>query len=313
MIEGDGLLRSTPAASTSAAPPTSRVWPIGRVSAAKARLHAGALRARWRCRARCFPRGTPSPMLDAIARAPLWEGLDYGHGTGHGVGYFSTCTRARRASPRPARCPHGDGARHGHLHLGLYRPGQWGIRIENLVLNVADAGRLSAEFGEFLEFETLTLCPIDTRCIDRALLRADEIAWLNDYHATVRERLEPLVSTAQRATGCSRAPRPSDAAAVHPAISGSSSRVATRTPPPHWPAVPTLRRLDCACRPRSSGCRRFFGHADRFGDRRSRCHSTRMQFVPAFMQSVAKRCRRHGANLKVSSNATRRRDSKEPT
>jgi Xaa-Pro aminopeptidase len=77
------------------------------------------------------------------------------------------------------------------IEPGLYRSGQWGIRIENLVLNIAAAG---TEFGEFLEFETLTLCPIDTRCIDRALLRQDEVDWLNRYHATVRERLAPLVS-----------------------------------------------------------------------------------------------------------------------
>ncbi len=65
------------------------------------------------------------------------------------------------------------------------------MRIENLVLNVP--GRRSSEFGEFLDFETLTLCPIDTRCIERALLREDEIDWLNAYHATVRERLAPRV------------------------------------------------------------------------------------------------------------------------
>ena len=76
----------------------------------------------------------------------------------------------------------------------MYRPGQWGVRIENLVLNVPAA--TDGVFGEFLEFETLTLCPIDTRCIDRSLLRADEIDWLNRYHATVRERLAPRVSGA---------------------------------------------------------------------------------------------------------------------
>ena len=74
---------------------------------------------------------------------------------------------------------------------GLYRPGQWGIRIENLVLAVPAT---SNAFGEFLEFETLTLCPIDTRCIDRSLLRDDEIDWLDRYHATVRERIAPLVT-----------------------------------------------------------------------------------------------------------------------
>ena len=77
---------------------------------------------------------------------------------------------------------------------GLYRPGQWGVRIENLVLNVPAQGIAPDNaFGEFLEFETLTLCPIDTRCIDRSLLRDDEVAWLDAYHAEVRQRLAPLV------------------------------------------------------------------------------------------------------------------------
>ena len=65
------------------------------------------------------------------------------------------------------------------------------MRVENLVLNVPARQLGERQFGEFLEFETLTLCPIDTRCIDPALLRADEIAWLNGYHATVAERLAP--------------------------------------------------------------------------------------------------------------------------
>jgi Xaa-Pro aminopeptidase len=80
------------------------------------------------------------------------------------------------------------------IEPGLYRGAQWGVRIENLVLNVpASTGE---QFGEFLEFETLTLCPIDTRCIDLDLMRGDEIAWLNAYHATVRTRLSPLLSGA---------------------------------------------------------------------------------------------------------------------
>jgi Xaa-Pro aminopeptidase len=74
---------------------------------------------------------------------------------------------------------------------GLYRPGQWGVRIENLVLAVPVTSPEGEAFGEFLEFETLTLCPIDTRCIERSLLREDELAWLNAYHASVRERLAP--------------------------------------------------------------------------------------------------------------------------
>ena len=77
---------------------------------------------------------------------------------------------------------------------GVYRPGQWGVRIENLLLNVAVNTVEAGAFGEMLEFETLTLCPIDARCLDRSLLRPDEIDWLNRYHATVRERLSPKVS-----------------------------------------------------------------------------------------------------------------------
>ena len=79
------------------------------------------------------------------------------------------------------------------IEPGLYRPGLWGIRIENLALNVPAPSLATSEFGEFLEFETLTLCPIDTRCIERSLLRQDEVDWLNTYHATVRERLSPMV------------------------------------------------------------------------------------------------------------------------
>jgi Xaa-Pro aminopeptidase len=85
------------------------------------------------------------------------------------------------------------------IEPGLYRPGQWGIRIENLVLNVkvaptvADAQPGSPEFGDYLKFETLSLCPIDTRCIDLSLMSLEDIAWLNAYHAEVRTRLLPLV------------------------------------------------------------------------------------------------------------------------
>jgi Xaa-Pro aminopeptidase len=80
------------------------------------------------------------------------------------------------------------------IEPGLYRAGQWGVRIENLVMNTPAA--VNEGFGDFLEFETLTLCPIDTRCIDPTLLRPDERAWLNAYHAEVRQRLSPRVEGA---------------------------------------------------------------------------------------------------------------------
>ncbi|WP_459617815.1 aminopeptidase P family protein [Bordetella sp. 2513F-2] len=144
-----------------------------------------------------FPRGISSPMLDAIARAPIWAGgADYGHGTGHGVGYFLNVHEGPQViSYRAAPAPH-TAMEPGMItsnEPGVYRPGRWGVRIENLV---ASRPWLDGELGEFLGFETLTLCPIDTRCIDVSLLRPDEIAWLDDYHRTVRERVAPLVQGA---------------------------------------------------------------------------------------------------------------------
>jgi len=85
------------------------------------------------------------------------------------------------------------------IEPGVYRPSLWGVRIENLGLTVPVDTPEHGAFGEMLAFETLTLCPIDTRCIELALLRADEREWLDRYHATVRERLLPLVSGDARA------------------------------------------------------------------------------------------------------------------
>jgi Xaa-Pro aminopeptidase len=180
----------------------TRVWPIGSITAEHRRDYTLVLKGTLGLSRTRFPRGTLSPMLDAIARAPLWEhGLDYGHGTGHGVGYFLNVHEGPQSisktvpEPQMAMEP----GMITSIEPGLYRPGRWGIRIENLVLNVPAASVAAGgvtEFGEFLEFETLTLCPIDTRCIERSLLRQDEIDWLNAYHATVRERLAPLVDGA---------------------------------------------------------------------------------------------------------------------
>jgi Xaa-Pro aminopeptidase len=144
-----------------------------------------------------FPRGTRSPMLDALARAPLWAaGMEYGHGTGHGVGYFLNVHEGPQSvssSTLPEAHTAMEPGMITSVEPGLYLPGRYGIRIENLVLNVPAQ---STEFGEFLRFETLTLCPIDTRLVDKALLRADEVQWLNDYHALVARRLAPHVAGA---------------------------------------------------------------------------------------------------------------------
>jgi Xaa-Pro aminopeptidase len=178
----------------------TRVWPIGTVSDAMKRDYTLVLKGTLALSRTRFPRGTLSPMLDAIARAPLWEqGLDYGHGTGHGVGYFLNVHEGPQSISKAVPDAHMamEPGMITSIEPGLYRPGLWGIRIENLVLNVpAQTADTTQPFGEFLEFETLTLCPIDTRCIQRDLLRQDEVDWLNAYHATVRERLAPLVSGA---------------------------------------------------------------------------------------------------------------------
>ena len=181
----------------------TRVWPIGQVTAAQKRDYTLVLKGTLALSNACFPRGTLSPMLDALARAPLWaHGIDYGHGTGHGVGYFMNVHEGPQSISKTI--PDANMAMEPGMitsvEPGLYRPGQWGVRIENLVLNVAmttpEAIAEQGQFGEMLAFETLTLCPIDTRCIDASLLRSDEMAWLNRYHQEVRSRLSPLVSGA---------------------------------------------------------------------------------------------------------------------
>ncbi len=203
-ISGDGLLLIDSGGQyLGGTTDITRVWPIGQVSAAMKRDYTLVLKGTMNLSRARFPRGTASPMLDSLARAPLWQhGIEFGHGTGHGVGYFLAVHEGPQTISKAIPDAH-MGMEPGmitSIEPGVYRPGQWGVRIENLVLNVlattAESTPEGNNFGEFLEFETLTLCPIDTRCIERSLLRDDEIGWLNAYHDTVRERLSPLVNGA---------------------------------------------------------------------------------------------------------------------
>ena len=200
VIAGDGLLLIDSGGQyLGGTTDITRVWPIGTVSTAMKRDYTLVLKGTMNLSRTCFPRGTPGPMLDALARAPLWQqGIEYGHGTGHGVGYFLAVHEGPQSISKTV--PDANMAMEPgmitSIEPGVYRPGHWGVRIENLVLNVPASTPEAGGFGEFLEFETLTLCPIDTRCIERSLLRDDEIAWLNAYHASVRERLTPLLSGA---------------------------------------------------------------------------------------------------------------------
>ena len=192
VIEGNGLLLLDSGAQyLGGTTDITRVWPIGTPSAEQKRDYTLVLKGTLQLSRARFPRGTLSPMLDALARAPLWaESLEYGHGTGHGVGYFLNVHEGPQSISKaiPDATMAMEPGMITSIEPGLYKPGRWGVRIENLVLNVAAP---ASEFGEFLEFETLTLCPIDTRCLDLSLLRADEAEWLNRYHAMVRERLAP--------------------------------------------------------------------------------------------------------------------------
>ncbi|WP_153098929.1 aminopeptidase P family protein [Paraburkholderia hayleyella] len=196
VIEGDGLLLIDSGGQyLSGTTDITRVVPIGTITEAHRRDFTTVLKGTIALSRAQFPRGIRSPMLDAIARAPIWEaGADYGHGTGHGVGYFLNVHEGPQVISHYAPAEAWTAMEEGMItsvEPGLYRPGKWGIRIENLVLNCAAE---KTEFGDFLKFETLTLCPIDTRCIALPLMREDERAWLNAYHATVRARVSPHVS-----------------------------------------------------------------------------------------------------------------------
>jgi len=134
-----------------------------------------------------FPEGTRGTHLDTLARRPLWEEhLNYGHGTGHGVGYFLNVHEGPQSfRPQDNGIPIKPGMVTSN-EPGIYRPMEYGIRIENLVL-AKEAGE--SDFGNFYCFETLTLCPIDMSLILKDLLTTDEKEWLNIYHQVVFEKL----------------------------------------------------------------------------------------------------------------------------
>ena len=134
-----------------------------------------------------FPVGTTGPMIDAVARQHLWrERLNYGHGTGHGVGFFlSVHEGPQRINQHPSDVELVSGMLTSN-EPGLYRAGLHGVRIENLVV-VTEGTR--SDFGEFLGFETVTLCPFDSSLIDVALLTPPERRWVDEYHRRVRDKL----------------------------------------------------------------------------------------------------------------------------
>jgi Xaa-Pro aminopeptidase len=149
-----------------------------------------------------FPKGTRGSQLDSFARRPLWEaGLDYAHGTGHGVGSFLAVHEGpQRISPVGSSQSGGDEPLQPGMIIsnepGYYKTGEYGIRIENLVLVVQR--EIDGAEKEMLGFETLTFAPIDRRLIDVDMLEPEELIWLNCYHAHVLAKIGPTLSGAER-------------------------------------------------------------------------------------------------------------------
>ena len=143
-----------------------------------------------------FPVNTRGSQLDILARKAMWdEGINYGHGTGHGIGHFLNV----HEGPQNIRMDENPITLLPGMIIsnepGLYRPNKYGIRIENLV-QVIPAEK--TEFGQFLQFETLTLCYIDTKIVDKDMLTDKERKWLNEYHNQVIKSLSPQLSEKER-------------------------------------------------------------------------------------------------------------------
>jgi Xaa-Pro aminopeptidase len=177
----------------------TRTVAIGRPSAEMRDRFTRVLKGHIAVATATFPSGTTGSQLDALARRSLWDaGLDYDHGTGHGVGsYLCVHEGPQRISKVPSTVALQESMVVSN-EPGYYKAGAYGIRIENLVAVTRAKGK--ARGGrDMLGFETLTLAPIDLALVDPSLLNDDEIAWLDAYHARVRKTLAPKVHAAERA------------------------------------------------------------------------------------------------------------------
>ena len=175
----------------------TRTIQLGAVTDLHRRVYTLVLKGHLSLQNLCFPRGAAGTQLDAVARVAMWrEGMNFMHGTGHGVGSYLSVHEGPhqiRQEYRPAPMLEGMTVTD---EPGLYLAGKFGVRIENTLLTVP---YLTTEFGRFLRFEPLTLCPIDTRPIVVDMLSAEEIDVLNAYHQMVYERLSPMLDAEHRA------------------------------------------------------------------------------------------------------------------
>jgi Xaa-Pro aminopeptidase len=148
------------------------------------------------CKVR-FPKGTCGYQIDAITRKPLWDyALNYGHGTGHGVGYLLNVHEGPQTFNPTATPVAIELGMITSVEPGIYRPGKHGIRIENLVTTIP---HISNQFNEFYAFECLTIAPISTKIVDKNLLEKAQITWLNEYNQLVYDKLSPLLSVEEQA------------------------------------------------------------------------------------------------------------------
>ncbi len=170
----------------------TRVMPIGNCSVTQADDYTLVLKGLIEGSKLIFPEGTKGYKIHSICRKPLWEhAINFGHGTGHGIGFFLNVHEGpQNISPANVDVAFKPGMVTS-IEPGIYRPGKHGVRIENLVLCVSKG---NSEFGDFLTFETLTLCFIDTTIINKTLLAEDQITWLNQYNQMVFEKLQHMLT-----------------------------------------------------------------------------------------------------------------------
>ena len=197
-IEGDGLLLIDSGGQyVDGTTDITRVVPVGTPTEQQKRDYTLVLKCHIALAKTIYPEGLAAPLLDSICRHTLWQhGLDYRHGTGHGVGFALNVHEGPQVLSYYAPIHAYSKLREGMIlsnEPGLYHEGQYGIRIENLVANRLHSG-FEETYGDFLEFETLTLCPIHLDCIVVDMLTDEEKDWLNSYHQTVQERLAEHLS-----------------------------------------------------------------------------------------------------------------------
>lgn len=165
----------------------TRVISLGNTSAEEQKDFTLVLKAMIDGSSTIYPQGSKGYQIDAITRKPLWDHMrNYGHGTGHGVGFFLNVHEGPQVLNAAAIDIALEPGMITSIEPGLYREGQYGIRIENLVASHLDTANY---FGQFMNFETLTYCYIDTTLVDKAFLDTHHINWLNSYHQEVYTKL----------------------------------------------------------------------------------------------------------------------------